>query len=110
MGDDQERGAARALTVAHQLEDGLGADFVSRLPVGSSARTSERLHRQRARDRDALLLAAGHVASPVVAPRREPDALEQRVRPLSASRRRAGRASTSIGIITFSSAVNAGIR
>ena len=51
--------------------------FESRLPVGSSANTTVGPGDERARDRDALLLAAGELGRAVRAAVREPDALEQ---------------------------------
>ena len=50
---------------------------VSRLPVGSSARTRSRLVHERAGDGDALLLAAGELRRPVVGPVAEPERFEQ---------------------------------
>ena len=51
----------------------------SRLPVGSSARSSDGLADERAGDGDALALAAGELVRPVVHAVREPDRLERRL-------------------------------
>ena len=56
-------------------------EVVSRLPVGSSARTSAGLAGQRAGDRDALHLAAGELGRPVVHAVGEADLLEQQLDP-----------------------------
>ena len=60
----------------------------SRLPVGSSARITFGLGDQRARDGDALLLAARHLVRVVVDALGEPDALQRLARPLVALDRR----------------------
>ena len=57
---------------------------VSRFPVGSSARMMLRIGDQRARDRDALLLAAGELVRHVVMPLAESDRIEGRQRALVA--------------------------
>ncbi len=78
---------------------------LSRLPVGSSAISSFGLARERARDRDALLLAAGELLRIVRRALGEPDAREPIAAP--SPRHRAAPASSS-GSITFSSAVSCG--
>ena len=77
----------------------------SRLPVGSSANSSARPRHEGARDRDALLLAAGELLGIVLEALAEPDALEHApARPRS----RVAAPASSSGSITFSSAVIAG--
>ena len=67
----------------------------SRLPVGSSASTMRRLRHERARDGDALLLAAGELVRQVSEPVAEAHALERLARtagplaPADTPRRRA---------------------
>ena len=56
---------------------------VSRLPVGSSASSSAGLIHQRARDGDALLLAAGELAGQVVLAAAQADGGERVARPLA---------------------------
>ena len=53
----------------------------SRLPVGSSAKTTVGSRDERARDRDALLLAAGELGRPVREAIGEPDRRDQLVEP-----------------------------
>ena len=57
----------------------------SRLPVGSSAIEHERIVHERARDRDALLLAARQLAREARPLRRQPDLRQQRARPCARS-------------------------
>ncbi len=57
---------------------------VSRLPVGSSARSKLRVVDQRACDRDALLLAAGQLIRVVAEPLAQADALQRLGRTLAA--------------------------
>ena len=60
---------------------------VSRLPVGSSARISLARRDQRARYRDALLLAAGKLLREMAGAMRQPDPLQCRLdAPLAFSR------------------------
>ncbi len=88
-----------------QLDDARRPNRASRLPVGSSASSSFGLHDEGARQRDALLLAAGKMLRIVVAGAR-------RVRRARAPRAAAASApaspAISSGSITFSSAVSAG--
>ena len=86
------------------------AEWVSRLPVGSSASTSGGDERQRAGDRHALLLAAGELARRVVEPVAEPDRRAAVPRALSRRAGVTGPSATRPGISTFSVAVNAGSR
>ena len=57
--------------------------FESRLPVGSSANTTAGCEHERARDRDALLLAAGELRRAVRAAVAEADDLDQLLEPLA---------------------------
>ena len=69
---DQDDRPAAGVEAAEHVHD-LVARRVSRLPVGSSARTSAGLGHDRARERDPLLLAARELVREVVAAVGEPD-------------------------------------
>ena len=101
--------AAARVEAAHQREDlvgRMGVEVAGRL-VGQHQRRRER---QRARDRHALLLAAGELARQVVeAVARDRRRAAARAPPRAARASRARRA-ISPGISTFSVAVNAGSR
>ena len=81
----------------------------SRSPVGSSARSKDRLVHQRPRNRHALLFAAGKLPRPLLRAVPKPDFLQ----PISRRAQRLPRAPchpTSRGIATFSAAVKSGSR
>ena len=79
----------------------------SRFPVGSSAKMISGLLIERARDRDALLLAARQLGRPVGQPVAEPDGVDDLVR----ASRLSGRVPASdIGSVMFSTALRVGIR
>ncbi len=102
--DEDQRRAALAVEPEHQVRDfdaGGGVEVAGRL-VGQQ---QLRLAGERARDRDALLLAARQLLRVVGRAPREPDAVEPARRP---RRRRRARPASSSGSITFSSAVSAG--
>ena len=84
----------------HHLDAGLGVEVAGRL-VGQD---HLRLGDQRARDGDALLLAARHLVRVVVDALAEPDALQRLARALRGARA-PGRRAYSSGSSTFSSAV-----
>ena len=79
----------------------------SRLPVGSSAISSEGRGAKRPRQRDALLLAARKLGGIVALPLGEAD---QRQFLARRARRRRGAPASSSGAATFSSAVIVGMR
>ena len=76
-------------------------------PVGSSAMMHAGVVRERARDRHALLLAAGQLVRPVVRPPREAHELDQLARPFGALSRRPAPAIRSASS-TFSAAESSG--
>ena len=106
VGDQDQRGAALDVAGEQQIDD-LRPVASSRLPVGSSATRIAGLRRERARQRDALLLAAGQLRRIVVQRARpSPTAASSR-----AARSKASAApASSSGTATFSSAVMVGIR
>ncbi len=71
---------------------------LSRLPVGSSARTIDGLVRERPRQRDALLFAAGELRGIVMRAAGESDLFEQSF----GTRSGVGAPAISIGTATFS--------
>ena len=73
------------LSRSSSVEDLARADLRSRSPVGSSASSSVGIADDRARDRDALLLAARELARVVVDAVAEPDELERVLRALRAA-------------------------
>ena len=79
----------------------------SRLPVGSSAKSTVGRESERARDGDPLLLAARELGGPMRAPVGEAGRLEQLLDP---GARRASRRRSTSGRSTFSSAVSIGSR
>ena len=79
------------------------------MPVGSSASTTRGSWIERARHRDALLLAAGELARLVVDTLREADARQQ-IGARAGAPRRVRSPAMSAGIMTFSSAVKSGKR
>ena len=108
MGDDDDGAAVRAGELAQQLhhrQRGLGVERGGRLVADEDRRVAA----ERARDRDALLLAARQIGGQVVHARAEPDELEQPARPRRAGPSRRG-SFIWIAIATFSSAVSAGNR
>ena len=80
---------------------------LSRLPVGSSASTIERIVGQGACEGDALLFASGELGRIVMGTSGQPDFFEKRP---GASRRITGAPAISIGTATFSYAVSDGMR
>ena len=119
--DDAVRGAGEILVVRHDDDrravaihlreqlDHLGAGLRVELARGLVGEQELRRVGQRARDRDALLLAARQLRRPVVVSRGKSDVGQQLARALQALRRAASCASA-IGSSTFSIAVSAGIR
>ena len=106
MGDEEQRRAVLALEREQQIDDlrsGLLVEIAGRL-VGED---DPGARRERARDGDALLLAARKLARIVGQPVAEPDALEMRLRHCARHRRRPLNSS---GTATFSSAVMVGMR
>ena len=77
--------------------------WLSRLPVGSSARMSARLRDERPGDRDPLLLAAGELGGLVVEAVAEAHPLERR-RARGEPLLLAARPGRAAGVATFSSA------
>src|SRR5438067_11778337 len=76
MGNDNDGAAARARELAQELhhrQRGLGIERRGRLVADEDRRIAA----ERARDRDALLLAAGKIRGQVVRARAELDELEQ---------------------------------
>ena len=84
VGDDND-GGARALSSRRIVHDP-GAGGVSRLPVGSSARSSRGFADHGPGDRHALAFAAGELARVVPQPVAEPHALERDRRPGAGAR------------------------
>ena len=98
----------RSRRLGEQQVDDLRPVASSRLPVGSSAIRMRRIGRERAGDRDALLLAAGELRRIMGDAVAEPD---RRRAPAAARANGVGDApASSSGTATFSSAVMVGIR
>ena len=101
--DEQQRRAVLAIEAEHEIGD-FGAGRVVEVAGGLVGQQQLRLARERARDRDPLLLAAGQLLRIMRAATREADAIE----PIGASARASRLPASSSGSITFSSAVSAG--
>ena len=96
---EDEGGAQLRLHAAHQRDD-RGAGGAVEIGGRLVRQHDGRLLHQRARDRDALLLAAGQFVRPLSALRRQPDRLQHRQR--AAARSAAGMPTSSSGYSTFS--------
>ena len=86
---DDQHGLLRVVQLEEQRRDGvgrLGVEVARRLVAQQQLRLSD----QRARDGDALFLAAGQLRGPMTQAAAEPDAIEQRLR--ARRRLRVGRA------------------
>ncbi len=106
MGRDDEREPELALERVDQVEHALAGVGVE-MPGRLVAEEQLRLLGERARDRDALRLAAGQLGRQVVELRAETDQLEQR---RGASRRVGLAAASRAAKATFSNAVKCGSR